>query len=381
MATPVIGFVRVAGIGVAMGSCGRRHSPRRHGHAHGAGAEGTRPARGHGTRPETGRTAGIVRPVMRRRLLTLAAAISLVLCAVATGLWVRSYSGSDAVSRRWMTAADEHHTEHRSQEIQWTLGQVRFVLRHDTAYFPVRMKSDAAEPQWSYIRYGEGHAGWDVPPAAGLWNRLGFAAWETGWSSSFADSSDRVWAAPAWLLVVTSAILPAAWALGAYRRRRRRQAGLCTNCGYDLRASGERCPECGSVNLPRRDGKVIALEKPLAIAAVHYPPGFTIETFRLIKSLISAKQPAYSEYVPPTTWAVFFQPDAIATAESLVAAVHELRDRDTRFAPIGAAARVGVVIYEADTHGRIRTCPLGDEVNLVLRAARADAATNHESLG
>lgn len=317
---------------------------------------------------------------MRRRLFTLAAAISLVICAAATTLWVRSYSGSDAVSRRWMTAADEHHTEHRSQEIRWTLGQVRFILRHDTAYFPGQMTPDAAKPRWSYFRYGKEHAGWNAASVERRRNRLGFAAWETGWSSSFSDSSDRVWAAPAWLLVVTFAILPAAWALGAYRRRRRRRAGLCTNCGYDLRASGERCPECGSVNLPRRDGKVIAVEKPLAMAAVHYPPGFTIETFRLIKSLISAKQPAYSEYVPPTTWAVFFEPDAIATAESLVAAVHELRDRDTRFASIGAAARVGVVIYEADIHGRIRSCPLGDEVNLVLRAARADSATTHESL-
>lgn len=49
---------------------------------------------------------------------------------------------------------------------------------------------------------------------------------------------------PLWPLLLLSMILPVRW-LWSLIARRRRVKGACRGCGYDLRASNERCPECG----------------------------------------------------------------------------------------------------------------------------------------
>ena len=54
-------------------------------------------------------------------------------------------------------------------------------------------------------------------------------------------------AIPHWLVISAAIPLPALRAARWYRRRRRFGDGMCRNCGYDLRATPARCPECGTV--------------------------------------------------------------------------------------------------------------------------------------
>ena len=84
----------------------------------------------------------------------------------------------------------------------------------------------------------------ETPPDTGL---LSFGVtWHSGPSgTALGDQSERAITLPHWFLLLALAVPQLAWLTGRWRDRRKYPPGHCRGCGYDLRESAGRCPECG----------------------------------------------------------------------------------------------------------------------------------------
>ena len=67
-----------------------------------------------------------------------------------------------------------------------------------------------------------------------------------GFGAGVAPSGARYVNVPYWFTLLLTALPPLAVARRELRRRRTFARGLCLACGYDLRATTHRCPECGT---------------------------------------------------------------------------------------------------------------------------------------
>jgi hypothetical protein len=173
---------------------------------------------------------------LARHLFTFVSAVSMLLCLAVCVLWVRSrhpiiiYESGDP-----RTASGSHG-------VLVFGGDLSFQKHSNCRRIP-----DSPDG----IIQGQAHVddGWDI---------LGFQYYETVTvAKTFAykplpgtyGNHAEFWIPLGWPLFVTS-IFPLLCASRLTRsqiaKRRLAKAGLCCICGYDLRATPERCPECGT---------------------------------------------------------------------------------------------------------------------------------------
>ena len=147
-----------------------------------------------------------------------AAAISLLLCLAVAVFWVDSY---------WHWTFVRYETADSFRQISSDLGTVVFG-------------SGNAVRQYDAPGLSFGHA----DAARNLffeWRPLSFA------DARFGLSHSSFVIVPHWVFVMLFAVPPLLRVRAWRRHHRRAKAGTCVKCGYDLWATPQRCPECGTM--------------------------------------------------------------------------------------------------------------------------------------
>jgi hypothetical protein len=164
---------------------------------------------------------------------------STLLLIATTGLWIQSIGWPYVISRTRtvVTGGATLKGSVRLDSDEFYSMRGGLDIRHYR--YPSAIKP--TELAWSSSRVSMPMRLNQFPSSTSNWNRLGFF-----YQRGVPGGSIFV-GIPYWFVMAITALLPAAIAIGKWNRSRAVIAGRCPTCGYDLRATPRRCPECGTV--------------------------------------------------------------------------------------------------------------------------------------
>jgi hypothetical protein len=209
---------------------------------------------------------------LRRWLLNAITALSLLLCVITIVEWIRSTSRCDAIKfaaepqARCQVSTGPHvlvlsycgpdNQQRPDVDIStfdFDPRRIQGIDQHWVAFGSARWGSghslrSAPQPLILRLLFGPDQTWFYIlewePPDHGM---LGLG-WESANDRHGAYSMATV---PFWLVTSLLATLPLARFWPMVRRHHRRRQGRCSQCGYDLRATPDRCPECGTIPTTR----------------------------------------------------------------------------------------------------------------------------------
>jgi hypothetical protein len=169
---------------------------------------------------------------MNHRLFKLLTAVSLLLCMATLAVWPISY---------WRSAMISHVNTGRTDSVSIITGQL--VWQGQTGPGKAEFLHDAGVlKEWEFAtaprRSCQCNPNWC--------DAMRFSRFTDAmrWKGGAGIFTDRI-GVPLWCPAILSGLLPAMAFQNWFRRRDRRRRGLCQSCAYDIRATPDRCPECG----------------------------------------------------------------------------------------------------------------------------------------
>jgi hypothetical protein len=166
---------------------------------------------------------------LARILLNVSTVFSAVLCLALLVVWVRSFGH-----------LEEARISTRGQlwEVSWGRGYLVLLWDSGLPGYVTGVASEAAPDSYDPYHgdYGRRWLGMEWYYSVGPFK-----------SGNPAVATWRIVSLPLAVPVGLTMLLPLARGVRLLRRRRRMVEGHCPACGYDLRATPERCPECGAV--------------------------------------------------------------------------------------------------------------------------------------